>query len=309
MIVVIGSINMDLVLRVPRMPLPGETLAGGAFATIAGGKGANQAVAAARLGGGQVPVAMVGCVGDDGFGVTLRAALQADGIDVSHVSTLAGAATGVASILVDASGQNSIVIAGGANDLLSPAHIDAARDLIAQASIVVLQLETPLATVRHAIALADSLGKPVLLNPAPAQQLPVELLAMVDYLVPNEIEAAMLASANSARGASVAGSDAAVAAAATQLLALGCGRVLITLGADGVYAAGPDGCHHYPAERVRAVDTTAAGDTFIGGFVAALAGGAAEPDAIAYGQRAAAWSVTHVGAQTSIPYQRQLDMP
>jgi len=148
-----------------------------------------------------------------------------------------------------------------------------------------------------------------LLNPAPAQQLPVELLAMVDYLVPNEIEAAMLASANSARGASVAGSDAAVAAAATQLLALGCGRVLITLGADGVYAAGPDGRRHYPAERVRAVDTTAAGDTFIGGFVAALAGGAAEPDAIAYGQRAAAWSVTHVGAQTSIPYQRQLDMP
>lgn len=305
MIVVIGSINMDLVLRVPRMPLPGETLAGGAFATIAGGKGANQAVAAARL--GHVPVAMVGCVGDDGFGLTLRAALKADGIDERHVSTMAGTATGVASILVDANGQNSIVIAAGANDLLSPAHIDAARDVIEQAAIVVLQLEVPLATVRHAIGLANRLGKPVLLNPAPAQDVPPELLAMVTYLVPNEIEAAMLASANSERGASVAGSDAAVEAAAARLLAMGCAHVLITLGADGVYEANAADRRQYPAERVQAVDTTAAGDTFIGGFVAALAGGAAQPDAIAYGQRAAAWSVTHTGAQTSIPYKRQLD--
>ena len=150
MIVVIGSINMDLVLRVPRMPLPGETLTGGAFRTIPGGKGANQAVACARLSGkvaaGGQQVAMVGCVGDDAFGATLRAALVGDGIIDSHITTLPGVASGIASILVDDNGQNSIVIAGGANDLLSPAHIDAAKELIEQADIVVLQLETPMAT-------------------------------------------------------------------------------------------------------------------------------------------------------------------
>jgi ribokinase len=259
---------MDLVLRVARMPLPGETLTGGAFRTIPGGKGANQAVACARLGGGQ-PVAMIGCVGDDAFGQTLRAALVADGIDVSHVTALPGVASGIASILVDAHGQNSIVIAGGANDLLAPAHIDAALALIAQASIVVLQLETPLATVRHAIAVAHGLGKTVVLNPAPAASLSLDLLAQIDYLVPNEIEAAMLV------GDSSAGSVAADAAAALQALG----------------------------------DTTAAGDTFIGGFVAALAAGRDAASAIALGQRAAAIGVTRHGAQTSIPYLHELELP
>ncbi|SFL69409.1 ribokinase [Rugamonas rubra] len=300
MIVVIGSINMDLVLGVPRMPMPGETISGGPFATIAGGKGANQAVACARLAAGRVPVAMVGCVGDDGFGDTLRTALQDEGIDDSHVSTIAATATGVASILVDAAGQNSIVLAAGANALLSPAHIDAARELIAAASIVVLQLEVPLETVGHAIKLAHSLGKTVLLNPAPARSLPVELLAQVDYLVPNEIEAAMLLGAD-ARGGAV------VAAQAEQLLALGCRNVLVTLGAEGVYAADAGGGHYYPARQVKAVDSTAAGDTFIGGLVAALATGATLEQAISLGQRAAAISVTRRGAQTSIPYLHELD--
>ena len=301
MIVVIGSINMDLVLRVPRMPLPGETLTGGAFRTIPGGKGANQAVACARLSGkvaGAQQVAMVGCVGDDAFGATLRAALVGDGIIDSHITTLPGVASGIASILVDDNGQNSIVIAGGANDLLSPAHIDAAQGLIEQADIVVLQLETPMDTVVHAIKLARSLGKTVVLNPAPAASLPDGVLELVDYLIPNEIEAAMLA------GVSPEGADAKALAAALQKL--GSDNVIITLGAKGVHAALYGGDFTFPAEVVQAVDTTAAGDTFIGGFVAGLASGMDEAESIQQGQRAAAWSVTKPGAQTSIPFLHEL---
>ena len=302
MIVVIGSINMDLVLRVPRMPLPGETLTGGAFRTIPGGKGANQAVACARLSGkvaaGGQQVAMIGCVGDDAFGATLRAALVGDGIIDSHITTLPGVASGIASILVDDNGQNSIVIAGGANDLLSPAHIDAAKELIEQADIVVLQLETPMATVVHAIKLARSLGKTVVLNPAPAASLPAGVLELVDYLIPNEIEAAMLA------GVSPEGADAKALAAALQKL--GSDNVIITLGSKGVHAALYGGDYTFPAEAVQAVDTTAAGDTFIGGFVAGLASGMDEAEAISQGQRAAAWSVTKPGAQTSIPHLHEL---
>ena len=302
MIVVIGSINMDLVLRVPRMPLPGETLTGGAFRTIPGGKGANQAVACARLSGkvaaGGQQVAMIGCVGDDAFGATLRAALVGDGIIDSHITTLPGVASGIASILVDDNGQNSIVIAGGANDLLSPAHIDAAKELIEQADIVVLQLETPMATVVHAIKLARSLGKTVVLNPAPAASLPAGVLELVDYLIPNEIEAAMLA------GVSPEGADAKALAAALQKL--GSDNVIITLGSKGVHAALYGGDFTFPAEVVQAVDTTAAGDTFIGGFVAGLASGMDEAEAIQQGQRAAAWSVTKPGAQTSIPHLHEL---
>lgn len=302
MIVVIGSINMDLVLRVPRMPLPGETLTGGAFRTIPGGKGANQAVACARLSGkvaaGGQQVAMIGCVGDDAFGATLRAALVGDGIIDSHITTLPGVASGIASILVDDNGQNSIVIAGGANDLLSPAHIDAAQGLIEQADIVVLQLETPMATVVHAIQLARSLGKTVVLNPAPAASLPDGVLELVDYLIPNEIEAAMLA------GVSPDGAD--VQALAAALQKLGSDNVIITLGSKGVHAALYGGDFTFPAEVVQAVDTTAAGDTFIGGFVAGLASGMDEAEAIQQGQRAAAWSVTKPGAQTSIPHLHEL---
>ena len=301
MIVVIGSINMDLVLRVPRMPLPGETLTGGAFRTIPGGKGANQAVACARLSGkvaGAQQVAMIGCVGDDAFGATLRAALVGDGIIDSHVTTLPGVASGIASILVDDNGQNSIVIAGGANDLLSPAHIDAAQGLIEQADIVVLQLETPMDTVVHAIKLARSLGKTVVLNPAPAASLPDGVLEQVDYLIPNEIEAAMLAG--------VAPDSTDIAALAAALQKQGSDNVIITLGAKGVHAALYGGDTTFPAEAVQAVDTTAAGDTFIGGFVAGLASGMDEAEAIGQGQRAAAWSVTKPGAQTSIPFLHEL---
>ncbi|AMP01976.1 ribokinase [Collimonas arenae] len=303
MIVIIGSINMDLVLRVPRMPHPGETLSGGQFRTIPGGKGANQAVACARLSADSVKVAMIACLGDDAFGAELRAALRSDGIDDTHVSTIKGVASGVASILVDAGGQNSIVLAAGANDALSPAHIDAARALIEQSRIVVLQLETPLPTIRHAIKLAHELGKVVVLNPAPAQALPSDLLAQVQYLIPNEIEAAMLAGLPEAS----LDSDAAIDAAIATLRASGSDKVLVTLGAKGVYAALSSGSVHFAAQPTKAIDTTAAGDTFIGGFVAALAEGRSEADAIAFAQRAAALSVARIGAQTSIPYRHELE--
>jgi ribokinase len=302
MIVIIGSINMDLVLRVPRMPLPGETLSGEQFQIIPGGKGANQAVACARLSeneGTPCHVAMIGCIGDDVFGAALRDALRTNGIDDSHVTTLPGVASGVAAILVDANGQNSIVLAGGANDLLSTAHIDAAHALFEQASIIVLQLEIPLPTVRHAIQLAHRLGKTVVLNPAPvpAGGLPADLLEFVDYLIPNEVEAWMLSDDEE---------PVSIETKASQLRALGPGNVLITLGAKGVYAALAGENKLFPALAVSAVDTTAAGDTFIGGFVAALTAGKNKVEAIEFGQRAAAWSVTHIGAQTSIPYYREL---
>ncbi len=296
MIVIIGSINMDLVLRVPRMPMPGETLAGERFMTIPGGKGANQAVACARLAAPGTGVAMVACVGDDAFGTQMRDSIVPAGIDDSHVDEIADEATGIASIMVDAQAQNSIVIAAGANGRLDIDRIERARSVIERASIVLLQLEVPMATVIHAIELAHALGKTVVLNPAPApasaHALPGELLQKIDYLILNEIEAAMLAG--------LASED--IPLLADRLHALGSRNVVVTLGEKGVYGSFADGQkRHLPARKVDAVDTTAAGDTFIGGFIAALEQGRDQFDAIAYGQAAAALSVTRAGAQTSIP--------
>jgi ribokinase len=292
MIVIIGSVNMDLVLRVPRMPMPGETLAGDKFMTIPGGKGANQAVACARLAAPGTAVAMVACVGDDAFGTQMRHSITACGIDDRYIDEVAGEATGIASIMVDAQAQNSIVIAAGANGRLDVERIERARPLIEQASIVLLQLEVPMATVIHSIELAHALGKTVVLNPAPAQALPRELLQKIDYLILNEIEAAMLAEQPSED----------IPLLADKLHALGARNVVVTLGEKGVYGSFADGQQrHLPARKVQAVDTTAAGDTFIGGFIGAIAQGRDQFDAIAYAQAAAALSVTRVGAQTSIP--------
>ncbi|WP_284077759.1 ribokinase [Herbaspirillum aquaticum] len=292
MIVIIGSVNMDLVLRVPRMPLPGETLAGDKFMTIPGGKGANQAVACARLAAPGTSVAMVACVGNDAFGGQMRDSITACGIDDRYIDEVAGEATGIASIMVDANAQNSIVIAAGANGRLDVERIERARPLIEQASIVLLQLEVPMPTVIHSIELAHALGKTVVLNPAPAQALPRELLQKIDYLILNEIEAAMLAEEQSED----------IPLLARKLHALGARNVVVTLGEKGVYGSFADGQQrHLPARKVQAVDTTAAGDTFIGGFIGAIAQGHDQFDAIAYAQAAAALSVTRVGAQTSIP--------
>jgi ribokinase len=296
-IVVAGSINMDLVVRTPRMPLPGETLTGSDFRTISGGKGANQAVAAARMG---ARVSLIGCVGGDAFGAELRDRLAADGIDLNHVAVIHDAATGVAVILVDAGSQNCIVIAAGANAMLTPESIDRAAAAIEQAQVLICQLETPLPAVQRAIEIARRQGKRVVLNPAPAQALDPGLLRQVDYLIPNETEAALLTG--------VAVTDIASAEVAAQRLrAQGADVVLLTLGAKGVLLADGAGTTLLPALSVKAVDSTAAGDTFVGGFAVGLAEGLSLAQAVMLGQRAAAISVTRFGAQTSIPHRADVD--
>jgi ribokinase len=297
-VTVVGSLNMDLVARAPRLPHPGETLAGRTFAQVAGGKGGNQAVAAARLG---ARVSMLGCVGADGNGAQLRAGLEAEGIDCSAVET-GREATGVALIIVDDASQNAIVIVAGSNGELTPETVARHEAVLASAQVVICQLETPPDTVRAALASARRLGKTVILNPAPATgPLPEDWLPLIDYLIPNELEAAALT------GLPVdSPDDAAKAAAALQ--AGGARNVLVTLGARGVFAAldGAD-AQLYDAPKVQAVDTTAAGDTFIGGFAAQLAQGAPVDAAIRFAQRAAALSVTRAGAQPSIPTRAEVD--
>ncbi|AOJ01771.1 ribokinase [Burkholderia mayonis] len=298
-VMVVGSLNMDLVVRSPRLPQPGETLAGRSFAQAAGGKGGNQAVAAARLG---AQVAMLGRVGADEHGAALRAGLAAEGIDCGALSVSATATTGVALIVVDDTSQNAIVIVAGSNGEVTPDSIAEHEAALAAADVLICQLETPEDAVRAALAAGRRLGKTVVLNPAPAvRPLPADWLPLIDYLIPNEVEAAALT------GLPVR-DPASAEAAARALAAAGARNVIVTLGGQGAVALTADGAaRHYPAPRVTPVDTTAAGDTFIGGFAARLAAGAAPPDAILFAQRAAALSVTRAGAQPSIPTLAELD--
>jgi ribokinase len=282
---------MDLVTRAPRLPRGGETLIGESFATVSGGKGANQAVAAARLG---AQVSMVGCVGSDAYGEALRGALLAEQIDCQAVSTVEDS-SGVALIVVDDNSQNAIVIVAGANGALTPEVIDRFDAVLQTADVIICQLEVPDATVGHALKRGRELGKTVILNPAPASRpLPADWYAAIDYLIPNESEASALS------GLPV-DSLSTAETAATRLIAMGAGKVIITLGAQGSLLANGTRFEHFPAAKVKAVDTTAAGDTFVGGFAAALAAGKSEADAIRFGQVAAALSVTRAGAQPSIP--------
>ncbi|WP_448723585.1 ribokinase [Pseudomonas farris] len=290
-VVVIGSLNMDLVTRAPRLPRGGETLIGQSFATVSGGKGANQAVAAARLG---AQVSMVGCVGSDAYGEALRGALLAEQIDCQAVSTVEDS-SGVALIVVDDNSQNAIVIVAGANGALTPEVIDRFDTVLQAADVIICQLEVPDATVGHALKRGRELGKTVILNPAPASRpLPADWYAAIDYLIPNESEASALS------GLPVDSLSSAETAAA-RLIAMGAGKVIITLGSQGSLFADGKRFEHFPAPKVKAVDTTAAGDTFVGGFAAALAAGKSEVEAIRFGQVAAALSVTRAGAQPSIP--------
>ncbi|MFM0498195.1 ribokinase [Paraburkholderia caledonica] len=297
-VAVVGSLNMDLVARAPRLPHPGETLAGRTFAQVAGGKGGNQAVAAARLG---AQVSMLGCVGADANGAQLRAGLEAEGIDCAAVET-GREATGVALIIVDDASQNAIVIVAGSNGEVTPDTIARHEAVLAAADVVICQLETPLDTVQAALTTARRLGKTVILNPAPATgPLPAEWLPLIDYLIPNELEAATLT------GLPV-GSPEEAATAAAVLRAAGARNVLVTLGPRGVQAALEGAAPAlYDAPKVKAVDTTAAGDTFIGGFAAQLAQGASVDAAIRFAQRAAALSVTRAGAQPSIPTRAEVE--
>jgi ribokinase len=296
-ICVVGSLNMDLVVSAPRLPGPGETLAGGPFATYPGGKGANQAVAARRLGG---EVAMVGRVGADAFGAELRDGLAAEGVDVAAVAALDNLASGIALITVAQGGQNTIVIAPGANGALSPEAVEGARDVIAGCRVLVLQLETPLPAVQRAAELAREAGALVLLNPAPAQPLPSELLALVDYLVPNQGEAALLSGVD-------APDRPGALKAAEQLWALGARGVVVTLGDAGALLFHGAGSEFVEPHDVEAVDATAAGDAFVGAFAVALAEGRPPAEALRWGNAAGAIAVTRPGAQPSLPTRAEVE--
>ncbi|HTD02839.1 ribokinase [Undibacterium sp.] len=300
-IAVVGSVNMDLVFRTPRMPAVGETLSGHEFRQIPGGKGANQAVAAARQG---ADVAFIGRIGDDGFGQYSLRCLADDGIDVSHLSAVADTATGVAGIIVTDQGDNSIVLAAGANAALSAEHVEAAQSAISSAQLLVCQLETPLPTVTRAIQLARQHGVKVILNPAPVQALSDALLAQVDYLVINETEASQLS------GIQVSDRESAQRAA-EKLLQRGVAVVLLTMGEQGVCITEQCGnrseSQFIAAIKVDVVDTTAAGDTFVGAFAVGIAKGLDIKTASIEAQYTAALTVTKLGAQTSIPRRSEVE--
>lgn len=296
-IVVVGSINTDLVIQTPRMPAPGETLKGNDFHTIPGGKGANQAVAAARLG---AEVSLIACVGDDEFGKFQQKSLAKDGIDLSCLSVIPDQKTGVALILVDDQHQNSIVLAPEANDTLSVAKVESHASQIAEADILICQLETPPESIFRAIEIAHAYQTQVILNPAPATSVPPSILEQVDYLIPNESEASALTGVQVKD--LISAQD-----AAERLVDKGAKQVLLTLGEQGVVRTDGERVFHQTAPQVDAVDTTAAGDTFIGGLAVALGEGKTLGDAIFYAQHAAALAVSKLGAQTSIPTKAEVE--
>jgi len=295
-IVVIGSANTDLVVRVPSLPRPGETVTGGRFQIVAGGKGANQAVAAARTG---ARVTFVGNVGKDDFGDATLQGLRREGISTRCIVRSRSSPGGVALVLVDSRGENLIGVARGSNDELLPRHVDAALPAIRKARILVVQLEIPVKTVRRAIELANRHGVPVLLNPAPAQPVPASLLRQVTFLTPNEHELAALTRLPTERRSEVE-------AAARKLNRLGVAHVLATRGARGVCWCSDAGVRWFPAPKVKAVDTVGAGDCFSGVFAVAIAEGKRVEEVIRFAIAAAAISVTRRGAQSSMPTRRAI---
>jgi ribokinase len=293
-VAVVGSSNTDLVSMGDRLPQPGETLLHDAFLRAAGGKGANQAVAAARAG---ARVAFIAAVGDDEFGRSALAGLRKDRIDVRCVRVLSGVPSGIALILVDKRGENMIAVAPGANARLAPADVDRSRAAIQRADVLLASLEVPLASVARAARIAAAARRIVILNPAPApaRPLPVSLLRCVTYLTPNETELA-----------AVLGARRAGPREARKLFALGVKAILVTRGARGVRIISQNGVMDVPAFKVRPVDTVGAGDAFNGAFAAALAEGRPLRDAVRFAQAAAAISVTIRGAQPSMPGRRAI---
>ena len=295
LITVVGSINMDLVVRAPRFAQPGETITGNAFVTVHGGKGANQAVAARRLGG---TVAMVGGVGEDAFGAAMAQGLADEGVDVRHVDVRGGFPSGVALITVSADGENTIIVVAGANGTLTTDDVQRARSAIESAAVLVLQLEIPMDVVQAAASLAHDAGCTVVLNAAPAVLLPDALLFLVDYLIVNETELFIVAGPG--------GEDQSGAIAA--LRDRGAGAIVVTLGAAGARLVPRKGeptlVHAY---SVDVVDTTAAGDAFVAAFAVALAEALSPVEALVRGNAAGALTVTQPGAQPSLPTRDEVD--
>jgi ribokinase len=288
---VMGSINQDFVLKVERRPEPGETVTNAELSTHNGGKGANQAAAAALLG---ASVAFLGRVGDDEFGEPLVQALQEKGIDTSLVERASGNSTGAAFITVTPDGENAITVAPGANRSLTPEDVDAAADAIGDARVFVAQMEIPVQSVLRAVEVAAEQGTRALVNLAPTFEVPRELLEKLDPLVVNEHEAAFLL------GREVEGVDGALSAA-PELLSSGPRSAVITIGEDGAVLADGESVDHLPAPEVEVVDTTGAGDAFVGALATQLARGASLREAVAYAVRAGAAAVTKEGAQGALP--------
>jgi ribokinase len=288
-IVVVGSINMDLVAKAERIPVSGETVRGTEFKTHLGGKGANQAVAIARLG---YPVKMIGKVGSDAFGNQLRSALEQAGVNVSAIGIVEDS-SGIAVIVVSPEGDNAIVVTPGANAALRPVDLDANIEMIRNAKLVLTQLETPMETVEYLALLCEREGVPLMLDPAPAQALSPIVMRRVSWFTPNETEAMFYATGNEKE---------APERIASQLMNQGLRSVVLKLGASGVYLQSKDGLKmHIPSFPVRAVDTTAAGDAFNGAFAVGLADGRSPEESARFAAAAAAVSVTRVGAQPSMP--------
>lgn len=296
-VLVVGSANMDMVVACTRFPAPGETILTDELTMFPGGKGANQAVAAARLGG---RVCFLGKMGDDVFRPRLLESLGADDVDTSHVLLDGEASTGVALIAVNGAGENQIIVVSGSNMRLTPGEVEAERALFDEADVVLLQLEIPVETVEKAVELAKRAGATVILNPAPACDLPDALLRQVDFLTPNQSEVEHLT------GLRVTDPASAERAART-LLAKGVGHVVVTLGADGALLVTSERVLHVPARVVTAVDTTAAGDAFNGALAHALADRLELDDALTFATDVAAYAVTHRGAQASMPTLEALE--
>ena len=292
---VLGSINADHVIQVPHFPQPGETLSGQNYHIVYGGKGANQAVAAARLG---AKVDFIACIGEDKIGLEMKQAFQKDGINTDSIATIQGETTGIAMIQVADSGENSIVISAGANAHLTTNIVDKFKQKILDADALLMQLETPLDAIIYATKIAKQAGKHTVLNPAPAKALPDELLAQLTMITPNETEAEVLT------GVKVVDEQSAAQAAAV-FHQKGVAIVLITLGAKGVFISHNALQKIIPGFRVQAKDTTAAGDTFNGALVTALLEQKSLEEAIQFAHAAAAISVTRFGAQTSIPSRQE----
>jgi ribokinase len=296
-ICVVGSSNIDLVVKSKRLPLPGETILGGEFLMVPGGKGANQAVAAAKLG---AEVYFVAKLGDDIFGTQSFENFKKEGVNTKYVTRTDKALSGVASIVVDNAGNNSIVVAPGANQRLLPQDVKKAQNAIASCGAVVAQLEIPIETVEFAARLAKKFGIPFILDPAPARRLNPKLLEMTDVIKPNETEAGILTGIkvtdqNSARKAAI------------NLFERGVKNVILTLGAKGALLFNKDTNEFFPAKKVKAVDSTAAGDAFVGGLAFCIAAGRSLSEAVSFANDVAALSVTKMGAQTSMPSMKEVE--